>query len=223
MRRHIQAVAAVLAGGCTALAASPAAAPDAIPMREDSGVYMVPVTLDGIATVDCIVDSGASDVNIPKDVFRKLVRAGAIKDSDFVGTREYVLADGSSVKGQVFRIRMLKVGSVVVKDVLASVGADNGGGLLGQSFLARFKSWSVDNTRHALLLTGAPSAPPATDRPVVARGGPSGATAGGGQADPGGKTVAQVSGHGGAEPPAGRTQSQGRDDDGGPLAAQTGR
>jgi hypothetical protein len=36
--------------------------------------------------------------------------------------------------------------------VRGSVASSQGSPLLGQSFLNRFKSWSMDNTKHELLL-----------------------------------------------------------------------
>jgi aspartyl protease family protein len=64
-----------------------------------------------------------------------------------------VLADGSEVPSQTFRIRSLKVGNRVLENVNGSVASVKGSLLLGQSFLSQFKSWSVDNGRHALLLS----------------------------------------------------------------------
>ena len=82
-----------------------------------------------------------------------LMRTGTLKKTDFLGEKTYVLADGSKVPSQTFRIRSLKVGNKVIKDVNGSVVFREGSLLLGQSFLGRFKSWSVDNTKHALLLS----------------------------------------------------------------------
>jgi hypothetical protein len=53
---------------------------------------------------------------------------------------------------QRLRIRSLKVANKVVEDVLVSVAPVNGDILLGQSFLSKFKSRSVDNERHLLIL-----------------------------------------------------------------------
>jgi predicted aspartyl protease len=39
-----------------------------------------------------------------------------------------------------------------VHDVRCLVGEDNTSLLLGQAFLRRFKSWTVDNARHVLVL-----------------------------------------------------------------------
>jgi clan AA aspartic protease (TIGR02281 family) len=185
-------LAGALAASTPTLAATappPAAAVTAaVPMKKDGGVYVVPVNVNGVATFECIVDSGASDVNIPEDVFRKLQRAGSVTEADFVGTQEYTLADGSTSRGRTYRIKTLKVGNVVVHNIVASVGGDESSGLLGQSFLERFRSWSLNNTDHTLVLAGPPSnapiagpkptgpvtGPHPSDGPVsVAQGGPS--------------------------------------------------
>ncbi len=142
------------------LARASTPAPAAIAMRLDGGVYVVPVSVNGVLTLDCVVDSGASDVNIPAEMFRKLVRAGSVKPSDYAGMSDYTLADGSTEHGRTFRIHSLKVGNVVVPDVIASVGGNGSTALLGQSFLRRFRSWSQDNTHHTLALVGPVSPSP---------------------------------------------------------------
>jgi clan AA aspartic protease (TIGR02281 family) len=125
--------------------------PGSVAMQQVAGVYTVPVTVNGALTLDFMIDSGASHVSIPADVFRELVRAGTVDENDFVGTQNFMLADGSSVPSNTFRIRELRVGQFVLQDVLVSV-SDGGPLLLGQSFLSRFESWSIDNSRHVLRL-----------------------------------------------------------------------
>jgi hypothetical protein len=44
------------------------------------------------------------------------------------------------------------MGDREIRDVLCSVPSEEGGFLLGQSFLTRFRSWSIDNQRHMLVL-----------------------------------------------------------------------
>jgi hypothetical protein len=72
------------------------------------------------------------------------MRTGTLKQSDFLDQKTYRLADGSTVPSQTFRIRSLKVGSKVIENVNGSVASAKGTLLLGQSFLSRFKSWSID-------------------------------------------------------------------------------
>jgi predicted aspartyl protease len=125
---------------------------ESVPMEKEGGVYVVPVRLNGAITLDAIIDSGASDVSIPADVVSTLMRTKTISDEDFLGEQTYVLADGSKVPSPRFRIRTLKVGNKTIENVAASVGSVNATILLGQSFLERFKSWSIDNDRHVLIL-----------------------------------------------------------------------
>ena len=122
-------------------------------MQQIGGVYVVPVLINDAIPLNFVVDSGAADVSIPADVVMTLMRTGSLQEADFLGEKTYVLADGSTVPSQTFVIRSLKVGNVVLENVNRSVASVHGSLLLGQTFLSRFKSWSVDNTKHALLLS----------------------------------------------------------------------
>jgi clan AA aspartic protease (TIGR02281 family) len=124
----------------------------AVVLKRDGGIFVVPVEINGAITLDFGVDSGAADVSVPADVFSTLTRTGTIKTSDIIGEQKYVLADGSTSPSVTFTIRSLKVGDNVIQNVRASVAPARGALLLGQSFLERFKSWSIDNTRHELRL-----------------------------------------------------------------------
>jgi clan AA aspartic protease (TIGR02281 family) len=125
-----------------------------VPMVSDGGTFAVPVTINNQLTLKFVVDSGASDVSIPTDVVSTLVRTGTITDADFLGSQTYKLADGSTVPSQRFQIRSLKVGNRTLENVTASIAPIAGQLLLGQSFLRRFQSWSIDNGRSALILNG---------------------------------------------------------------------
>jgi hypothetical protein len=124
-----------------------------VPMQIEGGIYVVPVLINEAITLDFIVDSGAADVSIPADIVMTLMRTGTLRKADFLGERTYVLADGSKVPSETFRIRSLKVGNKVLENVNGSVASVQGSLLLGQTFLSRFKSWSVDNTKHLLMLS----------------------------------------------------------------------
>jgi clan AA aspartic protease (TIGR02281 family) len=123
-----------------------------VPLRIDRGISFVPVEINGTLKLDFALDSGASDVSIPADVFSTLKRTATVKEADFIGQQSYVLADGSTTQSTTFKIRSLRIGTLVIEDVKASVTPAHASLLLGQSFLERFKSWSIDNTTHELLL-----------------------------------------------------------------------
>ncbi|MGA3118666.1 MAG: retroviral-like aspartic protease family protein [Syntrophobacteraceae bacterium] len=122
--------------------------------RGGPGVYELPVRINGVLTLKFILDTGASEVNIPADVASTLLRTGTITQSDFLPGKSYTLADGSIVRSSRFTIRELEIGGIKISQVSASVGPANGSLLLGQSFLERLKSWSLDNERHVLIIGG---------------------------------------------------------------------
>ena len=125
-----------------------------IPVKQKGGgTYEVPVLINKTITLNFMIDSGASDVSIPADVVLTLVRSGTLQRSDFIGTKTYRLADGSTVPSTTFRIRSLTMNNVVIENVTGSVSSVDAPLLLGQSFLSRFKSWSIDNSKQALVLT----------------------------------------------------------------------
>ena len=124
----------------------------AITFEEQGGTFVLPVLINNAITLSFVVDSGAADVSIPRDVFSTLIRSNTISQADIIGRKTYRLADGSTSVETTFRIRVLKVGDRELQNVTASVPPETGSLLLGQSFLSRFKSWSIDNQRHVLLL-----------------------------------------------------------------------
>jgi clan AA aspartic protease (TIGR02281 family) len=123
-----------------------------VSLKRDGGIFVVPVQINGALTLDFAVDSGASDVSVPADVFSTLMRTGTVKPADIVGKQSYTLADGSTSQSPTFIIRTLKIGDHVVENVRASVAPSQGMLLLGQSFLERFSSWSIDNRTQSLRL-----------------------------------------------------------------------
>ncbi len=123
-----------------------------VPLQKRGGTFSVPVLLNNTISVKFTIDSGASDVSISQDVFDMLKRSGTLDRSDLIGKQTYRLADGSRVTNDTFRIRSLRVGDKEVRDVVGSVSNGDGSLLLGQSFLTRFQSWSIDNQRQVLVL-----------------------------------------------------------------------
>jgi TPR repeat protein len=122
-------------------------------MVMENGVLKVPVQINGAISLKFVVDSGASDVQIPKDVFLTLIRAETIKESDYRPGKTFVLANGSKVKSDRFILRSMKVGESTYLDVEASVGGFDAPLLLGQSFLSKFGEWKIDNKNAKLILT----------------------------------------------------------------------
>lgn len=127
-------------------------APTEVRLEKRGGTFIVPVTINDQLSLDFYLDSGSADVTIPAATFEALQRAGSIRPDDIIGTESYLMANGATKKSTIFRIRSLKVGSVVLQNVRGSLSDQAGPPLLGMSFLGRFSTWSVDNARSVLVL-----------------------------------------------------------------------
>lgn len=149
---------------------------DEVALQDEGGTYGVPVRINGALTLNFTIDSGAADVLIPADVMLTLMRTGTLAATDFIGSKTYGLADGSKLPSMTFILRELRVGSHRLENVRASVGPVEGGLLLGQSFLSRFKSWTLDNDRHVLrVIERLPEGEQQATQPAVTGGQPSNA------------------------------------------------
>jgi hypothetical protein len=126
------------------------AAETKIPFIVDSHAIVVPGRINDAITVDFALDSGAALASIPLEVYQALRRIGSVIESDITGEEDFVVADGRLIREKTFIIQSLKVGDVTVYNVGASTGGPVA--LLGQSFLKRFKSWQIDNSKHVVIL-----------------------------------------------------------------------
>jgi len=121
-------------------------------LTKRGGNLTLDVTLNRTTTVRMELDSGASAVVIPKYLALRLAGEGTLTSADFVGWRSYVLADGKEHRLPEYRLRAITVAGVTVTNVLCAVEDDGASLLLGRSFLDKFSSWSVDNSRSVLIL-----------------------------------------------------------------------
>jgi len=110
--------------------------------------YYLPVMVNRTLSVPFALDTGSEPVQIPLDACLVLMRNGSISPSDGRGSVTLINADGSSRKAQRFVIHELKVGDRIVTNVLGTVSSPDNTPLLGQSFLRRLGSYTIDNQRH---------------------------------------------------------------------------
>ena len=132
-----------------------------VPLGESGGIYTVPVQVNQSVTLQFLVDPGSAVVVIPKSVLSQLILNGTVRQDDIVGVSIAELADRSLYKAVQLRLRELRVGDRVVRDVIVAVAPALSQPLLGQSFLKRFASVTFDNQRRVLILSdsGYPAAP----------------------------------------------------------------
>jgi clan AA aspartic protease (TIGR02281 family) len=143
---------ALAAGSATAALADDRPARQIVSMEPHDGAFVVPVVLNDVMTVKFIVDSGSADVSIPEDVASTLMKSGTMTGADLLGSKTYMLADGSLVPSKIYRMASLRIGGMVMQNVTVRIAAAKSSLLLGQSFLSRLKSWSMDNSRQVMII-----------------------------------------------------------------------
>ena len=121
--------------------------------KSPSGIYELPVELNGVLRISFIFDPGASDISISPDIAMTLIKTGTVSNTDFIGSQRYTFANGSSAESNVFKMHEIKIGNRVVKNVRVSISNSiNAPMLLGQSFMQRIGKFTVDNVNHTLTI-----------------------------------------------------------------------
>jgi len=124
-----------------------------IKLGEENGVYTIWVSFGNEKfKKKFILDLGASEISISRELERELINYGIIEKSDYIESGLYRLADGSIVSARRLIIPSLKVGDFVIYNVVGSVGSQDAPLLLGKNFLDKFKGWSIDNQNNILNL-----------------------------------------------------------------------
>lgn len=133
-----------------------------VPVTSRSGNSLVPVRLNGIVTMDFVIDTGASVVLISDDLFNLLKKSGTVRSEDLLPDETFVMANGAKQKQKRFLLQRLQIGSVTLTNVQASVGGTSASLLLGQSALKLLPGWQLDLQRDLLTFnTPKASSPPA--------------------------------------------------------------
>ena len=146
-------------------------------LKSIGGAHKVPVTLNGVLTLDFMVDTGAADVGLSDEITQRLISTGAFNKKDLKSFATYTMADGTSIKCRTLLIRSIRIGSRDVSNVEASTCPKNASLLLGQSFWDKLGATLAFKKKGELVVafeSGAssmiPSVEPATTpaRPVIA-------------------------------------------------------
>jgi hypothetical protein len=117
-----------------------------------SRLFSVTASLNGGRPRAFLLDTGATSISIPVNVFKELYVDGRITEADLVGKTIVTLANGSRYLVHTVRIAELTAGGVTVRNVLCTVDRPGSALLLGQAFLRKFQSYSIDNVRGVLTI-----------------------------------------------------------------------
>ena len=120
-------------------------AQERIPMTlEKSGIYTIPCEVNGLK-LNFVFDTGASVVHISLIEAAFMLKNGYINENDFIGTGNYIMADGSIAENALINLKSIKIGNTVIKNVTACVSSNiNASLLLGQSAIQKLGKYAID-------------------------------------------------------------------------------
>ena len=121
-------------------------------VKKYSGTYEVPCQVNGLP-LKMIFDTGASDVTISAVEASFMLKNGYLNEEDVKGKKNYMTADGDIHEGTILRLKEVKLGDAVLKNIEASVvHSQRAPLLLGQSVLEKFGTITIDNVNSKLLI-----------------------------------------------------------------------
>lgn len=117
-----------------------------------SGVYEVPCAINELP-LKFIFDTGASTTTISSVEAAFMLKNGYLKESDIRGKEYYSTATGEIHEGTIIRLREIKIGDAVLRNIDASVThSQQAPLLLGQSVMERFGTITIDNSTSKLTI-----------------------------------------------------------------------
>lgn len=124
-----------------------------IPFTQESGVCKVKCAINGLP-LHFIFDTGATDVSISSVEATFMAKNDFMSSSDIIGKQNYQTADGNITEGTVINLKDVKLGSLHLNNIKASVVRNQAAPLLlGQSVLSKLGKIEIDNTKKVLRIT----------------------------------------------------------------------
>jgi aspartyl protease family protein len=124
---------------------------EAIDLINNNGVFIVPILING-EKLEFILDSGASEISISKEVEQLFIFNGTIKKENYLEPALYRIANGNIISCRRVNLGEVKIGNITIRNVVASIGISNTPLLLGRNFFDNFNSWTIDNQTNRLIL-----------------------------------------------------------------------
>lgn len=124
-----------------------------VPMKKMySGVYEIGCEVNGLP-LKFVFDTGASAVTISSVEAQFMLKNGYLKTEDIKGKEYFTVATGEISEGTIIRLKEIKIGDAVLRNVEASVVHNQQAPLLlGQTVLERFGTITIDNINSKLVI-----------------------------------------------------------------------
>ena len=126
-----------------------------IELTKDGGAYLIDVKLNGIPVNNMIFDTGAELISLSASYLGALYENGTINKSDIKGNMDFLDASGNINSKLVINIKELTIGSVIIKNVEASICEEcmlKGINLLGLNAIKGLGNIYIDFEKDRIIL-----------------------------------------------------------------------
>lgn len=113
-----------------------------IPLIVRGNMNFITINLGG-KEYEFLIDTGASEILINSEIESHLVSIGVLRNSDYLDSQTYIIADGSSQTLKRAKLQSLKINDIIFNNNIVAIGDSNKILLLGMSFLSKF-DWKIN-------------------------------------------------------------------------------
>ena len=127
---------------------------DTVKLNTDSdGFFLLPMIIDGLNYQVALAEGEESYLQFSKEETLKLLQQGIISKTDFEGDTETILANSSVADKAVFRLREVRIGTRIQKNIKARVSLlQKVTVMLGEDLLNRFGQYTIDRKKKEMYL-----------------------------------------------------------------------
>ncbi|MEX6686111.1 retropepsin-like aspartic protease [Danxiaibacter flavus] len=123
---------------------------DSVNVLNLGGMSFIKIKM-GDETLVWLLDTGASDMLINKDMEEKLKKENML--SNYIGTGEYEMANGAVDTCRKYRLNNIQVGNYSIDNVVVAVTEKGKKIIAGKALLNKFANWELNNQKGLLILT----------------------------------------------------------------------
>ena len=99
-----------------------------------------------------LFDTGASDLLISKEMEEALKAENVITDKNFMGIKEYEMANGIIDTCRTYNIDGIRIGNYYLKNITVAASDKAKRNIVGKSLINKFSSWMLNNKDNTLIL-----------------------------------------------------------------------
>lgn len=124
---------------------------DTVRLLSFNGMHYVKLKV-GSVVYFWLLDTGASDMLITKELEEKLISENVLSKSNYLGTGQYEMANGILDTCRKYKIQNIKIGHSSINNLVIAVSDKARRVIASKSLLNKFTNWMINNKQNILIL-----------------------------------------------------------------------